>query len=180
MDKRSKKNTKTRRLDPMIVVALIGLAGTIVAALLASPLLEKWIPPPSSVTETLTASPIETSALPAGTSTAGSQVVSKSIRLNETVTGTLYYDEPGIWIFNDGPATVTIILDVSPFGSALLILFDPTGVQRAYVDEQSPGIARLVNFSIPTAGDYKILVRNAQNSQVNYTLTVQDALTPPP
>jgi len=40
MSKRSNKNTN-RRLDPMIVVALIGLMGTIVAALIASPLLEK-------------------------------------------------------------------------------------------------------------------------------------------
>jgi hypothetical protein len=48
------------------------------------------------------------------------------------------------------------------------------------VDEQSPGVARLVDFQIPTEGNYTILVRNPQNSQVDYTLTVQDALTPPP
>ena len=100
--------------------------------------------------------------------------------LNQTVTGTLYQAEAGVWIFSEGPATVTIILDVTPFGSALLIVKDPSGVDRAYVDEQSPGIARLVNVNIPTSGDYTIWVRNAQNEQVNYTLTVQDPLTPPP
>ena len=57
---------------------------------------------------------------------------------------------------------------------------DPLGVDRAYVDEQSPGIARLVDFFMPTDEDYTILVRNAQNMQVDYTLTVQDALTPVP
>jgi hypothetical protein len=71
-------------------------------------------------------------------------------------------------------------LDVGPFGSALLIVRDPSGVERAYVEEQSPGVARLVNFSVPTDGDYTILVRNTVNEQVDYTLTVQNALTPPP
>ena len=94
--------------------------------------------------------------------------------------GTLYGAEAGTWIFSEGPANVTMVSDVGPFGSALLIVRDPSGVQRAYVDEQSPGVARLVNFPIPTDGDYTILVRNAANEQVDYTLTVQDALTPPP
>jgi len=60
------------------------------------------------------------------------------------------------------------------------MLRDPTDVERAYADEQTIGVARMVNYNIPTAGDYTILVRNTQNSQVNYTLTVQDARTPPP
>ena len=43
MGKRSNKNTNTRkRLDPTIVVAIIGLVGTLAAALLAIPLLERW------------------------------------------------------------------------------------------------------------------------------------------
>ena len=171
MSKRSNKNTN-RRLDPMIVVALIGLMGTIVAALIASPLLEKWISQSPSATETTS---------PSVGATAGStQTLSKYIELNQTVKGTLYQAEAGTWIFSEGPARVTIILDVTPFGSALLIVRDPLGVDRAYVDEQSPGIARLVDFFMPTDEDYTILVRNAQNMQVDYTLTVQDALTPVP
>jgi hypothetical protein len=82
---------------------------------------------------------------------------------------------------NEGPATVTIILDVGPFGGALIILKDPSGVERAYWDQQTkPGVTQLVNFLIPTEGEYTIWVRNAANQQVDYTLTVQDALTPPP
>jgi len=92
----------------------------------------------------------------------------------------LYQAEAGVWIFSDGPAHVTIVLDVTPFGSALLIVRDPSGVDQAYIDEQSPGVARLVNFFIPTDEDYTIWMRNAENKQVNYTLTVQDPLTPPP
>ena len=46
--------------------------------------------------------------------------------------------------------------------------------------QKSPGVTQLVDFFIPTTGDYTILVRNAANEQVDYTLTVQDALTPPP
>jgi hypothetical protein len=178
----SKRNNESKkRPDPTVIVALIGLAGTIIAALLASPLLEKWFPPQPAETATLTSTPTEPSSSSSGsTSTASLPVGSKPIRLNETVTGTLYFDEAGVWIFSDGPAAVTIILDVSEFGSALIILRDPSGVERAYVDEQSLGVARLVNFSIPTDGDYSILVRNTQNTQVNYTLTVQDAATPPP
>jgi len=173
MGKSTKKDTETnKRLDPVIVVALIGLVGTIIAALLASPLLERWLA--STPSSTATAASIS------NTAANGTQTTGNRIRLNQTVTGTLYYDEAGTWIFNEGPATVTIILDVSPFGSALLILRDPSGVERAYVDEQSPGVARLVNFFIPTEGDYTILVRNTQNEQADYTLTVQDALTPPP
>lgn len=168
MRKKSKPNTD-KRLDPTIVVALIGLIGTIIAALLASPVLEKWLSKtPAS----------QSSSSPSATSSI--QVTGNRISLNQTVTGTLYYNEAGTWIFSDGPARVTMILDVTPFGSALLILRDPSGVERAYVDEQSPGIARLVDFFIPTDGDYTILVRNAKNEQVDYTLTVQDALTPPP
>lgn len=168
MRKRSNK-----RLDPMIIVALIGLAGTIIAALLASPLIEKWLSPaPTSETSP----PSSTNPATSSTKTPGNR-----INLNQTVNGTLYFDEAGVWIFNEGPATVTMILDVSPFGSALFIVRDPSGVERAYVDQQkSPGVAVLVNFSIPTSGDYTILVRNAANEQVDYTFTIQDALTPVP
>ena len=166
MRKKSKDDRK--RLDPMIVVALIGLAGTIIAALLASPLLERWLTPAD-----ISPSPATSPA------TSNTQTTGNHIRLNQTVEGTLYFDEAGVWIFSDGPATVTITLDVSPFGSALIIVRDPSGVERAYVDQQSPqGVTRLVNFSIPTGGDYSILVRNTENEQVDYTLTVQDALTP--
>jgi hypothetical protein len=173
MRRQSKKNTDAgKRLDPMIVVALIGLIGTIIAAVLASPLLERWFSAEPANVDPQAPSP--------STTIGGTQALGKPISLNQTVTGTLYYDEPGIWIFSEGPATVTIVADVSPFGSALLIVRDPSGVDQAYVDEQSPGIARLVNFFIPTDGDYTILVRNAKNEQVNYTLTVQNALTPPP
>jgi len=173
MRKYSKKNTDTnKRLDPMIVVALIGLVGTITAALLASPLLERWFTAQPSPVVT----PAQTSSTTTGTQTSGNR-----INLNQTVKGTLYGAEAGTWIFSEGPAAVTIVLDVSPFGSALIILKDPSGVERAYMDEQkSPGVTQLVNFLIPTAGDYTILVRNAANEQVDYTLTVQDALTPPP
>ncbi|HEX2992160.1 MAG TPA: hypothetical protein VHO49_15850 [Anaerolineales bacterium] len=168
MRKKSKDDRK--RLDPMIVVALIGLTGTIIAALLASPLLERWLTPAAA-----DISPSSASS-PASSST---QTTGNHIRLNQTVEGTLYFDEAGVWTFSDGPATVTITLDVSPFGSALIIVRDPSGVERAYVDQQSPqGVTRLVNFSIPTEGDYSILVRNTENEQVDYTLTVQDALTP--
>jgi hypothetical protein len=173
MRRQSRKKTDAgKRIDPMIIVALIGLIGTIVAALLASPLLDRW----------LSAEPANADPQPpsSNTTTSGTQATGNRISLNQSVKGTLYYDEAGTWIFSEGPATVTIVLDVGPFGSALLILRDPSGVERAYVDQQSPGIARLVNFSIPTEGDYMILVRNAKNEQVDYTLTVQNALTPPP
>ena len=167
---RKKSKDARKRLDPVIVVALIGLAGTVIAALLASPLLERWLTPAvAGVSPYLASSP----------ATSSTQMTGNHIRLNQTVEGTLFFDEAGVWIFSDGPATVTITLDVSPFGSALIILHDPSGVERAYVDKQSPqGVTRLVNFPIPTDGDYTILVRNAANEQVDYTLTVQDALTP--
>jgi len=169
MRKRSNKD-KNKRLDPTIVVALIGLAGTIIAALLASPLLERLFS-----AEPAPAAPSAQTANGITTPASGNR-----IGLNQTVRGTLYFDEAGVWIFDQGPATVTIVLDVGPFGSALLIVRDPSGVERAYVEEQSPGVARLVNFSVPTDGDYTILARNTRNEQVDYTLTVQDVLTPPP
>jgi hypothetical protein len=171
MRKRSNKTTdKNKRLDPAIVVALIGLAGTIIAALLASPLLERLF----------SAGPTPSATSAQGLNGITTPDSGNRIGLNQTVQGTLYFDEAGVWIFDEGPATVTMVLDVGPFGSALLIVRDPSGVERAYVEEQSPGVARLVNFSIPTDGDYTILVRNAANEQVDYTLSVQDVLTPPP
>ena len=173
MPRNSSKNAgKRKHLDPTITVALIGLAGTIIAALLASPLLERlFSSQPSEV-----ATPVQTSNTNSGTQTSGNR-----IRLNQTVTGTLYGAEAGTWIFAEGPATVTIILDVGPFGGALIILKDPSGIERAYRDQQTrPGVTQLVNFFIPTEGDYTILVRNAANQEADYTLTVQDALTPPP
>lgn len=174
MRKNSNKTAdKGKRLDPTIIVALIGLAGTLIAALLASPLLERLIPAQPS--------PVATTAQTSNTTGSTPVPDNKRIRLNQTVTGTLYGAEAGTWIFSEGPARVTIILDVSPFGSALMIVRDPSGVDRAYMDQQkSPGVTQLVDFFIPTAGDYTILVRNAANEQVDYTLTVQDALTPPP
>jgi hypothetical protein len=167
MPKRSRK-----QLDTMIVVALIGLAGTIIAALLASPLLERWLSPEPTVEATATSVTNPTTS----TTTSGNR-----ISLNQTVNRTLYFDQAGVWIFSDGPATVNMILDVGPFGDALIIVRDPSGVERAYVDQQkSPGVTVLAGFFIPTDGDYTILVRNVVNKEADYTLTVQDALTPIP
>ena len=174
MRRNSKKNSRgtQKSIDPVIVVALIGLAGTVIAALLASPLLERWLsaePPATDFPQALSSA-----------SNSGIPATGNRISKNQTVNGTLYHAEAGAWIFADGPATVTMILDVGPFASALLIVRDPSGVERAYIDEQSPGVAILANFFIPTEGDYTILVRNTRNEQVDYTLTVQDALTPAP
>jgi hypothetical protein len=139
------------------------------------------MPVETSIATTVT--PTSQAAAPAQVSNTatGPQVASQPIRLNQTVTGTLYGAEAGIWVFSEGPAAVTIILDVGPFGDALIILRDPAGVERAYRDQQTkPGVTQLVNFFIPTEGEYTIWVRNAANEQADYTLTVQDARTPPP
>ena len=165
MPGKNRNRESKKRLEPAIVVALIGLAGTIIAGLLASPLLERWL----AQRPTASIEPVSD----------GQQATGNQIGLNQTVTGTLYYNEAGTWLFSEGPATVTIILDVGTFGTALIIVQDPSGVDRAYVDEQSPGVARLVNFQVPTSEEYTILVRNTRNTQVDYTLSVQDALTPP-
>jgi len=74
--------------------------------------------------------------------TNGTPTVGNYVPINQTVTGTPYGSEAGVWIFSDGPAYVTILLDVTQLGSALLIVRDPSGVEQAYVDEQSPGVAR--------------------------------------
>ena len=178
MGKRSKKNADSkRRLEPTIIVALLGLVGTIIAALLASPLLEKRFARSPATTQTKSPSAGATiSATQNSTQTQGNY-----IGLNQTVTGKLVFSEAAVWIFNEGPANVTITLDVGPFGSALIILKDPSGNERAYVDQQlRQGVTQLINFSIPTSGDYTIWVRNQANEPANYTLTVQYALTPPP
>lgn len=98
---------------------------------------------------------------------------SRNIGLDETVSGTLYFDEGHEWLFTDGPAIVNIILDVGPNGNALLMLFDSSNVQREYVDAQNGREERLVNYTIPDDSEYTIFVRNAQNEQTNYTLTVE-------
>jgi len=98
------RNSK-KRLDPTIVVAWIGLFGTIVAGLLASPLAERWISRPTPDPGTATIPPRSTDTPPP---------IGNRIRLNQTVTGRLYYDEAGEWIFSDGPATIIIVLDVVP------------------------------------------------------------------
>jgi hypothetical protein len=165
-----KKSNPRKKLDTAIVVALIALLGTLITAIFASPainkLIENWgksdlpLATPSS-----TPNSQETAAATGSTG--------NIIQLNQTVTGTLYYDEAGVWIFNEGPATITIVLDVGPYGEALIILKDPDGVDREYVDAQSGSKEHLINYTIPTDGEYSILVRNSLNSQVNYKLTVE-------
>ena len=88
MRRKSNKNTnKGRRLDTTIVVALIGLAGTIIAALLASPLLERLFPSQPS--------PVTTTAQTSNTTDSTQVPDNKRIRLNQTVTGTLYGADAG-------------------------------------------------------------------------------------
>jgi hypothetical protein len=165
-----KKSSARKKIDTGIVVALIALAGTIITAVFASPainrLIENWGSP-----EAESAPNSDNPATAAETGSADKTY----IRLNQTVTGTLYFNEAGVWIFNEGPATITVILDVGPYGEALIILRDPAGVDREYVDAQSGSEERLVNYTIPTAGEYSILVRNSNNTQVDYTLRVEDA-----
>ena len=103
------------------------------------------------------------------------QPVNNRIALNQTVSGQLFFNEWNDWTFSDGPATLNIILDVGPFGNGLIILLDPNGVQEEYVDVQVRGEERLVNYQIPTDGDYTIRVRNTNNDQANYTLTLESA-----
>jgi hypothetical protein len=167
-DKR--KSSSRKKIDPAILAALIALIGTIITAIFASPAINKLIDSwgksdPQSATPTSLSINSET---PTAT---GSAV--NYIHLNQTVTGTLYYAEAAVWKFNEGPATITLILDVSAFGEALIILRDPDGIDREYVDAQSGREERLVNYTIPTDGNYSILVRNTLNSQVKYTLTLE-------
>jgi hypothetical protein len=168
-----KKGNTRKKIDTGIVVALIALIGTIITAVFASPavnrLIENWGSPEAQPAESPSIS--ENPATAAVTGSAGNH-----IRLNQTVTGTLYFNEAGVWIFDEGPATITIILDVGPYGEAVLILRDPAGVDREYVDAQSGSEERLVNYTIPTAGEYSILVRNSNNTQVDYTLTVEGVM----
>jgi len=103
----------------------------------------------------------------------GDSSVAGKIGLNQTVSGTLYYNEGGEWIFNQGPAEINIILDTGPYGESLIMVFDPSGVQREYVDAQTGREERLMNYAIPESGDYKIVVRNLNNERTDYTLTVE-------
>jgi hypothetical protein len=95
------------------------------------------------------------------------------ISLNQTVTGTLFFNEGNSWVFSEGPATVNVILDVSHFGEALIVLFDSQGIQREYVDAQNGREERLINYYVPDNGDHTIFVRNSLNSRVDYRLTLE-------
>lgn len=53
------------------------------------------------------------------------------------------------------------------------MIFDPTGVQREYVDAQSGWEERLVNYSIPSARDSIIVVHNLNNKRTDYKLKVE-------
>jgi hypothetical protein len=97
------------------------------------------------------------------------------IGLGETVTGTLFYNEGNNWIFGKGPATVDIVLDVGPYGAGLIVIYDPDNVQREYVDYSVNGQVQLVDYRIPDDGEYRIFVRNVNNTHTIYTLTVQPA-----
>lgn len=166
-----KTDNSRKKVDTAIVAALIALLGTIITAIFASPainkMIENWGKPTSQST-----APSSTPSEPEGTG--------NYVHLHQTVTGTLYFDEAGVWIFNDGPAAITLVLDVGPYGEALIILRDPDGIDREYIDAQSGSEERLVNYTIPTDGNYSILVRNSLNSQVNYTLTLEGTKISPP
>lgn len=95
------------------------------------------------------------------------------ISIGETVQGELYFNEGVEWIFRDGPAAVNITLNVGPHGNALLILKDPTGAEREYVDVQTGPEERLLSYRIPAAGEYRLVVRNVNNNRTQYTLAVQ-------
>ena len=165
-----KKSNPRKRMDTVIIAALIALLGTVITAIFASPAINKLIENWGSSDPPLA----KPSPIPTNPETAdATESTGNIIQLNQTVTGTLYFDEAGIWIFNDGPATITVILDVGPFGEALIIIRDPDGIDRAYVDSQGGSEERLVNYTIPTDGKYSILVRNSLNTEVNYTLTVE-------
>jgi len=175
---RRKKDTPVRKTDPIIIAALIALVGTIITAILASPAINKLIEglqgsPPLTSTVTIPTNSVSETTVEAGNT-------ENYIGLNQTVTGTLYFDEAGVWFFNEGPAIITVILNVGPFGEALIMLQDTNGVERAYVDSQSGSEERLVNFTIPTNDRYTILVRNTLNIQVDYTLTIEGTKSPAP
>jgi hypothetical protein len=109
------------------------------------------------------------------TASIGNMPASRKIGLNQTISGTLYYNEGNEWIFSEGPAEINVILDTVPYGESLIMIFDPSGVQREYVDAQGGREERLMNYSIPSGGDYMIVVRNLNNERTDYTLRVEDS-----
>ena len=115
--KKTRQKTKTaHRFDTAIVVALIGFAGTIIAALLASPLSEKLFASVPVSTETATTSFTTTMSLVPSTS-------SPAINLALTSTNTM---EPGL-----------IPTETIPVASALLPtqITDTTGMPMILVTE---------------------------------------------
>jgi hypothetical protein len=130
--------------------------------------------PALSSSQTLPLNPPGATAIPEAINTpTASSPETNRIGPNQTVTGTLYYNEGNSWVFSEGPATINIILDVGPYGEGLIIFFDPKGIQREYVDAQHGREERLVNYYVPDDGDYTIFVRNSNNTQVDYRLTLE-------
>ncbi|HMQ33672.1 MAG TPA: hypothetical protein PKD53_23270, partial [Chloroflexaceae bacterium] len=96
----------------------------------------------------------------------------RPVALGETVAGELYYNEGATWLFEGGPATIDVTVELGPGGDALLLVFDPGGVRREYVDAQTGPQERLLGYEIPSAGAYRLVVRNTHNTPTSYTLAV--------
>ncbi len=101
--------------------------------------------------------------------------VPEQISLNSTVEGSVTGPNPGVWLFNDGPATINITLEVGPRDRGLLMLFDEFNGQLGYIDTpDADGKLRLENILIPDESNYMIVVRDANNDGTQYTLTVEE------
>jgi Tol biopolymer transport system component len=96
-----KKTKPPRKPNTTIIVALIGLAGTIVAALLSSPLIERWFSPAPAVTESITIT---------------FTLASQSVIPSQTLKPTLINETPTITITPAG--SFTPMISPSPIPSA--------------------------------------------------------------
>jgi hypothetical protein len=94
------------------------------------------------------------------------------IALGESVSGFLAEGENHAWTFNEGPATIDVVLSGVDLDGVLEI-YGPDGEQLFVVDNGLTGEDEVLQaFEVPDDSEYTAVVRDFFGRAVDYTLTV--------
>ncbi|MEM7112769.1 MAG: serine/threonine-protein kinase [Chloroflexota bacterium] len=100
------------------------------------------------------------------------------IGLDEEITGEIIGANPEVFVFEDGPADVDVILELSPKDVGVISIYEPEDGSPDdwlyYSDQQdSLGMIVLENIELPAAAHY-IWIRDVMNDGADFSLTLSE------
>lgn len=96
------------------------------------------------------------------------------ISLGQAVTDTVIGANPAVYLYDGGPVTADVVLEMAPTEQPVLIVIGPDGRELANLTT-ADAEGRVVFSHTFIAGEYTFIVRDVSNDGANYTIRMMEA-----